>query len=240
MSDDPASKRAEESMAAEPRHHQQPLTYRDEDLQLSADAINVSLERVLAVSDQLEAAATWRRLDAREPQRTPPSKRKAKLNAVTKATNRLMKALHIPSSDAAGDGPGDQDIAEWLAEEAGDERRLLAATESVGNIAEWASAAAERKMPPDYKPPKTFQGDVAANDWVAAVLSIYAKLTEREVGTSVNLDGAESGPLIRFLIAATNPPLMRRWFDRMGVKRSPAAWRSRIRAIRAMARSPRK
>ncbi|MEE8252716.1 MAG: hypothetical protein V3R17_02155 [Hyphomicrobium sp.] len=237
MTKDPASKRQAtiEQMATQPRHDLQPQTYRDEDLQRIADAINVPPDRVLAERGKLEGAATFFRLDAREPQRTPPFKRKKKLAAVVKAANRLMKALHISSSDAAADGPGDQDIAEWLVEEAGDERRVLAATDAVGDIAAWASAAADREMPPEYTPPKTFKGDVAVNDWLRAVFPVYRNLTNKEPKTSTNPGtGEHLGPTIRFLIAATDPPIVTAWFEWRKISRSPAAWRNRVRMVKLL------
>jgi hypothetical protein len=51
--------------------------------------------------------------------------------------------------------------------------------------------------------PKEHQGDVALNNWIAAVMSIYKRIMGKEPGTSVAAPGSArrgkaDGPLIRF------------------------------------------
>jgi len=75
--------------------------------------------------------------------------------------------------------------------------------------------------------PKGHRGDVAVNDWIAAMLSIYGQITGKGPGTSVGAPasdnrGVPGGPLIRFLEAAGKP---------LGIECPPDAWRSRIRGI---------
>jgi hypothetical protein len=73
--------------------------------------------------------------------------------------------------------------------------------------------------------PKGHLGDLPENEWVAAMMSLYEKITRRKARTSIIApnrpgEGNTSGPLIRFL-TATGAPL--------GIKHSPESWRGRIR-----------
>ena len=73
--------------------------------------------------------------------------------------------------------------------------------------------------------PKGHSGKVAQNEWIAAMMSLYEKITGRKSGTSIVAPGRlrrgkASGPLIRFLAAAGAP---------LGIEYSPESWRGRIR-----------
>ena len=75
--------------------------------------------------------------------------------------------------------------------------------------------------------PKGHQGDAAVNNWIAAMMEIYRKITGAEPATSVGHvdqpnEGIASGPFIRFLQAAGEP---------LGISYSEDAWRSRVRTI---------
>jgi hypothetical protein len=53
-------------------------------------------------------------------------------------------------------------------------------------------------------------GDMAINDWVAAMMRVYRIITGKEPATSVDGfgrpdEGIANGPLIRFLVAAGRP-----------------------------------
>jgi hypothetical protein len=70
-------------------------------------------------------------------------------------------------------------------------------------------------------------GDDAVNEWIAAMMTLYRKITGKEPGTSVGApsrsnEGIAAGPLIRFLEAASKP---------LKIEFSEDAWRSRVRAI---------
>jgi hypothetical protein len=72
-------------------------------------------------------------------------------------------------------------------------------------------------------------GDDAINDWTAAMMSLYRRITGREPATSVRApkrtnQGIAAGPLIRFLQAAGQP---------LKIELSEDAWRSRVRTILA-------
>ena len=70
-------------------------------------------------------------------------------------------------------------------------------------------------------------GDMAINDWMAEMMSIYRLITGKEPATSVggpDRPNAEiaGGPLIRFLSAAGRP---------LNLKLDEDAWRSRARTV---------
>jgi hypothetical protein len=70
-------------------------------------------------------------------------------------------------------------------------------------------------------------GDDAVNDWIAAMMGLYRKITGKEPRTSVGgenqpNEGIAAGPLIRFLQAAGKP---------LGIEFSEDAWRSRVRTV---------
>jgi hypothetical protein len=70
-------------------------------------------------------------------------------------------------------------------------------------------------------------GDAAVNNWIAAMMSLYRKITGKEPATSVGAperanEGIAAGPLIRFLQAAGRP---------LAIELSEDAWRSRVRTI---------
>jgi len=80
--------------------------------------------------------------------------------------------------------------------------------------------------------PKGHRGDVAENDWIAAMMSIYKKITGEDPRTSVGGplgkdEGVARGPLIRFLKAAGKP---------IGIKYLADGWRSRTRVVQKGAR----
>ena len=70
-------------------------------------------------------------------------------------------------------------------------------------------------------------GDDAINDWIAAMMGLYRRITGKEPATSVGApdrpnEGIAEGPLIRFLQAAGKP---------LNMEFSEDAWRSRVRTI---------
>jgi hypothetical protein len=70
-------------------------------------------------------------------------------------------------------------------------------------------------------------GDMAINDWVAAMMSTYRIITGKEPATSVGGfdrpdEGIAGGPLIRFLAAAGGP---------LQLEHTEDSWRSRIRTV---------
>ncbi|MGH6736742.1 MAG: hypothetical protein ACRECX_11775 [Methyloceanibacter sp.] len=75
--------------------------------------------------------------------------------------------------------------------------------------------------------PKGHQGDAPVNNWIAAMMEIYRRITGQEPATSVGHvdqpdEGIASGPFIRFLQAAGQA---------LGLNYSEDALRSRVRTI---------
>jgi hypothetical protein len=81
--------------------------------------------------------------------------------------------------------------------------------------------------------PKGHHGQVAENDWIAVMMSIYKRITGTDPGISVVAPsrsdrgrsdrGKATGPLIRFLEAAARP---------IGIELSPDSFAGRIKDIR--------
>ena len=84
--------------------------------------------------------------------------------------------------------------------------------------------------------PKGHHGQVAVNEWIAAMMSIYQKITGIDPGISVVAPGRTdrgkaAGPLIRFLEAAGKP---------IGIEFSPDFFAGRIKDIRTGGRRRKK
>ena len=76
--------------------------------------------------------------------------------------------------------------------------------------------------------PKGRRGHATENNWIAAMMSTYKKITGKEPRTSVIAPGRSgrgkaAGPLIRFLEAAGKP---------LGMKYSADSWRGRVEDVR--------
>jgi hypothetical protein len=84
--------------------------------------------------------------------------------------------------------------------------------------------------------PKGHQGQVAENDWIATMMSIYQNITGTHPGISIVAPnrpekGKATGPLIRLLEAAGKP---------IGVELSPDSFAGRIKDIRTGGRHRKK
>ena len=189
-----------------------------------------------------EAAARWYRLDKRRPKRTAPSKLREKLDQVAKNARRLLKSLGVNNPDEAADGPGDPEILNALVLMGEpNEDPVIEATRRIGRLVEiidGIAAAAEFERRAKKAATEVTEvgkltvregnpGDDAVNDWIAAMMSLYRKITGKEPATSVGAperpnEGIAEGPLIRFLEAAGKP---------LEIEFSEDAWRSRVRTI---------
>jgi hypothetical protein len=122
-----------------------------------------------------------------------------------------------------------------------DETPVKVATQRIGRLVEIieacaasaelnrraGKAAAEAAMVGKLTVAEGNRGDRAINDWVAAMMGIYHKISGKEPATSVGGanrpdEGIAGGPLIRFLTAA-GKPLQLEFFE--------DAWRSRVRTV---------
>lgn len=168
-----------------------------------------------------------------------PSEMRKKINQIGAAAQKLLRHLEVLDYHQALDGPGDIDILAFLASvEGGTEEEVIQATAPIGRLEEIVEAvkaarffetrarkAVEDAVQLGKLLPKGHQGDDAANEWTAAMMSLCEKITGRKARTSVIAPGnpgrgKAAGPLIRFLEAAGAP---------LGIKYSPDSWRARVR-----------
>ena len=141
--------------------------------------------------DMFEAAALWYRLAIRRPKRIAPSKLREKLDPVAKNARRLLKSLAVSDPDVAPDGPGNIEILAALV--LGGERNevhVVEATRRIGRLTEiidGVAAAAELERRARKAATEVAEigrltvregnpGDDAVNDWIAAMLGLYAEL----------------------------------------------------------------
>jgi hypothetical protein len=162
------------------------------------------------------------------------------MTKIASAATRLLLHLGVPHPDEAPDGPGDEEVRDWLASAwDSDEDSVIAATEQIGLLVEVVRAREaalklrEKALTAAADPirelivPKGNTGDDIANQWIAAIMELYSALTGRKAVTSVGAanqpnEGVASGPLIRFLIAAGEP---------VGLDQSEDALRRRVRLV---------
>jgi hypothetical protein len=217
-------------------------TYKQSNFEQIAAAIGVDVGQIAKRANVFETAALWFRLDSRRPKRAAPSRSREKLDRLAKNAGGVLKSLGINDPDEAYDGPGDPEIlrALVLAGEPNEDPvieatrrmgRLVEITDCVAAAAEFdrraKKAAAEVARVGKLTVREGNPGDDAVNDWIAAMMSLYRRITGKEPRTSVRgpdkpNEGIADGPLIRFLEAAGKP---------LGVEFSEDAWRSRVRTI---------
>ena len=162
------------------------------------------------------------------------------MTQIANAARKLLRHLEVCDPRQAPDGPGAIELLEVLAAaDDGTEDEVIRATARVGRLVEiFESIDAARELERRARKgaqdavrigelivPKGHHGDAAVNNWVAVMMSIYKKITQKHPRTSVIAperpgEGKAAGPLIRFLEATASglaskikqigPPLMRR------------------------------
>jgi hypothetical protein len=216
--------------------------YEQSNFEQIAAAIGVEVGQIAKYQNLFEGAALWYRLARRRPTRIAPSKLREKLDQVAKSARRLLKSLGVNAPDAAPDGPGNIEIlAALVLVGERNEGPVMEATRRLGRLTEiidGVAAAAELERRAKKAAIEVAEigkltvregnpGDDAVNDWIAAMMGLYRRITGREPATSVGAPerpnkGIAAGPLIRFLQAAAKP---------LKMKFSEDAWRSRVRTI---------
>jgi hypothetical protein len=217
-------------------------TYEQANFEQAATAIGVEVRQIAQHENVFEAAALWYRLAKRRPSRIAPSKLREKLDPVAKNARRLLQSLGVNDPDQAPDGPGNIEVlAALVLMGERDERPVIEATRRIGRLTEiidGVAAAAELERRAKKAALEAAEigeltvragnpGDDAVNDWIAAMMDLYRRITGREPATSVGAplrsnEGVAAGPLIRFLEAAGKP---------LEIEFSEDAWRSRVRTI---------
>jgi hypothetical protein len=237
------AKNAQSDFAPEgPEDPIQVAKYEQSNFQQIATAIGVEVGQVAKHENLFKAAALWYRLDRRRPTRIAPSKLRERLDAIAKNALRLLKSLGVDNSDEAPDGPGNIEIfAALVLLGERNEDPVIQATRRIGRLTEiinGVAAAAELERRAKKAAIEVAEigkltvregnpGDDAVNNWIAAMMDLYRRITGKEPATSVGAplrsnEGIASGPLIRFLEAAGKP---------LGIEFSENAWRRRVRTI---------
>src|SRR5262245_38546320 len=212
--------------------------YSDDDLRQIAGSIGVCASRIYPHRHLFESAAAWYRADSRAPNPVPPSTIKRRARLIVAASRKLLQHL-TARKGYAEDGPENWQLLQALSwAENGGEDAVIRATGRVARLAEifeaieasqllrsCAEKAAEDAAQSTRSIPRGRRGEFAENEWIAAMMSLYEKITGRKARTSIIAPGRKergkaSGPLIRFLTAAGAP---------LSIKRSPESWRGRIR-----------
>src|SRR5262245_2504863 len=144
------------------------------------------------------------KLNRIRPRRTPPSKMRKKLQNIAESARRLLKDLGIATLEEAFDGSGNFELLEVLATaEVPSEDAVVNATRRVAQlvtIIEAIEAAGQlggravEAARDDVATGKLTmlrqnQGDAAVNNWIAAMMEIYHKITGSEPRTSVGHEG---------------------------------------------------
>jgi hypothetical protein len=172
----------------------------------------------------------------------PPPAIKRRTRLIAAAARKLLQHLKARKG-YADDGPEDWPLLQALScTEHGSEDEVIRATGRVGRLAEifeaieaalllqhCAEKAEEDAAQRSRSMLRARRGELAENDWIAAMMSLYEKITGRKARTSVIAPGSPgkgkpAGPLLRFLAAAGKS---------LGIEHSAGSWRGRIRDIRA-------
>jgi hypothetical protein len=216
--------------------------YGQDNFEQIAAAIGMDVEDILKRAKLFEGAARWFRLDSARLERTAPSELRRKLDQIGKSARRLLKNLGVVDLDEAMDGPGDPEIFDALILRGErDTTPVLEGTRRIARlveIVEAVTAAAELSRRAEQAAAEAAEigkmmveegnpGDMAINDWVAAMMGVYRLITGKEPATSVGGanrpdEGIAGGPLIRFFAAAGRP---------LKLELSEDAWRSRARMV---------
>jgi len=215
--------------------------YSETDFARIARALRVSRKIIRAFESKFEAAALILWLDRRSPKRTPPSRLGPKILKISGAARTLLRHLGVPTVADAPDGPVDREILGYLASASkavpDGEAAVTTATARIGRLVEIiqsiratieikkraSKAAKDVAKIGRLTVPQGHVGNEAETAWIDAMMTYYKKITGDEPATSVDpATNKAGGPLIRFLGAAGQP---------VGIRKSPAAWRSRVRAM---------
>ena len=225
------------------------VAYSLRDFEQIASAIDTDVADVCRHEKQFEAAATWYRLDRNAPRRQTPFVMRRRMTQIVNTARRLLKYLEVEEPSQAPDGPGTAILQALASTDDGTEDAVVRATARIGRLVEIleavdaarelerrASMSAEDVMQiGEVTVPKGHQGQVAENEWIAAMMSIYKRITGTDPGVSVGAPGRSatgkvSGPFIRFLEATGNP---------IGIQLSPDSLAGRIKDIRTGGRRQR-
>jgi hypothetical protein len=195
--------------------------YTQDDYARIAAAVGKAVADVMAHQKHFENAALMFRLDRGLPARSrgsTPTQMRRKMERVEKSGRRFLKDLGVRRNDRglviieeAYDGPGDREILKVLSWSINhDEDPVITATRRVGRLAaileaigatkdleQWAHLGADEVIEfGRLMVPKKHQGDVAFNNWIAAMLPVCTQITgKKEPGTSVGAPRSSLQPM---------------------------------------------
>jgi hypothetical protein len=227
--------------------------YRHEDFERIANALGIEIAAVARHKKEFEAAAfefrSWRKVF----EKRTPTELSRKLKKIQKAAHKLLQLLGVDDPSFAADGPGDREIFDVLTMTQGSDDIVANATGRIGRLAEILDsirgvehlrrlveqAALERAELARITTTPGNPGNMPLNEWIAAMMGLYRKMTGNDPATSVGAPGRKNeakpgGPLIRFLCAAAMP-LKGLRSDRLQL--SGAALRRRVRTLLAHSRA---
>lgn len=216
--------------------------YSEEDYNKLATALDVDRDALVPFEKRFEVAAWWYWLRESPGKLLSPSKLKKRLQSIESHARALLNALGVINHEDAPDGPGDLAvIAALMRSGESDEEALVDDTAQIGRLLEIIDvinaandladrareAASEAVQIQKLVVPEGNIGTEHLNDWVGAMLELYTDITGNPARTSVGAPGRENegratGPLLRFLVAASTP---------IGVVQSADALRKRVRCL---------
>ena len=172
-------------------------TYSREDFERIAAAIGKDVANVMQHEKSFEAAALWYRQDCRAPKapgRVAPSNMSKRMTQIANDARKLLRHLEVYDPRQAADGPGPIALLEFLASaDDGTEDEVIRATARVGRLVEVLEAVdatreierhagkadEEAVRTGELIVPKGRHGKPAVNNWIAAMMPIYKKITGR-------------------------------------------------------------
>jgi hypothetical protein len=226
-------------------------TYSREDFEQIAAAIGNDITDIWRHEKRFEAAAMWYRLSRNtlKNRRATPFVMRRRMTQIANAARKLLRHLDVPDPAQAPDGPGITILEVLASADDGNEDAVVRATARIGRLVEILEAVdaaqeLERRAHQGAEDvvqigklivPKGHHGEAAVNDWIAAMMSIYKRITGKNPGISIASSrprrGKAGGPLIRFLEAAGKP---------LGIQCSSDSFAGRIKDLRTSGRRRRK
>jgi len=227
--------------------------YRHQDFQRIAKALGTEIAAVVRYRREFEAAAFEFRSWGKAFEKSTPTELLRKLKRIRDAAHKLLRLLGVDDPSVAVDGPGDREIFDVLTMTQGSDDLVANATGRIGRLVEILDsirgaehlrrlverAALERAELARITTTPGNSGDIALNEWIAVMMTLFKRMTGKDPAASVGAPGRKDegkvgGPFIRFLCAAAQP-LKGLRSDRPHL--SEAALRRRVRALRARARA---
>src|SRR5262249_36283825 len=183
-------------------------TYSIDDFEQIASAVRRDVADVFRFQKEFEAAAMWYRLDRNAPKRRTPFVMRRRMTQIVHAARRLLRYLEVEGPSQAPDGQGTAILQVLASTDDGTEDAVVRATARIGRLVEILEAvdatrelercasmgAEEVAQIGKLVVPRGHRGQVAENDWIAAVMAICKRITGTQPGIPlVGLGSADGG-----------------------------------------------